>query len=83
MYGSSTMQVSLYSTISCLQRLPLAAMLTMPNLALSKDVLDFGTCLVGQRRELQIILSNPTGSDSFWMCTLGINAFDFFTSYPT
>ncbi|XP_038044931.1 deleted in lung and esophageal cancer protein 1-like [Patiria miniata] len=27
---------------------------------------DFGTCLVSQQRELELTISNPTGSASFW-----------------
>ena len=37
---------------------------------MSKEVLQFGVCYVGQRRELQILLSNPTGSDSYWTAEL-------------
>ncbi|XP_013414779.1 deleted in lung and esophageal cancer protein 1 [Lingula anatina] len=48
------------------QKLPLYATLTVPSLMLSKESVDFGTCLVGQQRELELILSNKTGSASFW-----------------
>ena len=53
------------------QRLPLFATMTIPSLVLSTESLDFGTCLVGQRRELQLTLSNPTASISFWSVSLG------------
>lgn len=57
--------------ISCFQKVPLHATLVLPSLILSTENLDFGTCLVGQRRELQLILSNPTVSNSHWTCSQG------------
>lgn len=64
------------------QTLPLYASLVAPSMSLSSNELDFGTCLVGQRRELQIMLSNPTGSASIWKCvqescseTCGVDTF--------
>ena len=38
---------------------------------LSRESLDFGTCLVGQRRELQILISNKTASHSSWQTSIG------------
>lgn len=49
----------------------MVATLVLPSLELSKDVVDFGTCLVGQTREIQITLTNCTTSDSQWSCTEG------------
>jgi len=54
------------------QPVPLEATVVMPSLRLSTDTLDFGVCLVGQTRELTVLLSNPTGSDSFWQCKRGM-----------
>ncbi|XP_070564757.1 deleted in lung and esophageal cancer protein 1-like [Ptychodera flava] len=53
-----------------IQTLPLSASITIPSLILSHEMLDFGTCLVGQQRELEIFLKNPTGSDCFWTATI-------------
>ncbi|XP_038044933.1 deleted in lung and esophageal cancer protein 1-like [Patiria miniata] len=33
---------------------------------MTPSYLDFGTCLVSQQRELEVTISNPTGSASFW-----------------
>jgi hypothetical protein len=33
--------------------------------------LDFGTCLVGQQRELQLMISNRTSSHCHWRVYLG------------
>jgi len=54
------------------QPVPLEATVVVPSLRLSTDTLDFGVCFVGQARELTVLLSNPTGSDSFWQCKRGI-----------
>ncbi|XP_033743778.1 deleted in lung and esophageal cancer protein 1-like isoform X2 [Pecten maximus] len=51
---------------SAIQKVPLHASLSVPQIELSKSELDFGTCLVGQRRELQLLVSNVTASNSFW-----------------
>jgi len=53
------------------QTLPLEATVLVPSLRLSTESLDFGVCFVGQTRELHVLLSNPTGSRSFWHCRLG------------
>jgi len=53
------------------QSVPLDASVIMPSLHLASDTLDFGVCFVGQQRELPVLLSNPTGSDSFWHCKPG------------
>jgi len=50
------------------QTLPLSATVIMPTLRLARDTLDFGVCFIGQARELSVIISNPTGSDSYWQC---------------
>lgn len=50
------------------QTLPLQATVIMPSLRLSTDTLDFGVCFIDQTRELVVILSNPTGSGSYWYC---------------
>ena len=50
------------------QTVPLEATVIMPFVQLSTDTLDFGMCFVGQACELTVILSNTTGSDSYWQC---------------
>ena len=54
-----------------LQKLPLCATLSVPQMELSKESLDFGTCLVGQQRELQLMISNRTASHCHWRVYLG------------
>ncbi|XP_069130810.1 deleted in lung and esophageal cancer protein 1-like isoform X4 [Argopecten irradians] len=51
---------------SAVQKVPLHASLSVPQITLSKDELDFGTCLVGQQRELQLLISNMAASHSYW-----------------
>ena len=53
------------------QTVPLSATLVVPAFCVSKSLLDFGTCLVGQRRELQFIISNTTSSASYWVTSVG------------
>lgn len=48
------------------QRVPLKAVVAVPQMTLSKTELDFGTCLVGQRRELQLMISNTRAAHSQW-----------------
>jgi len=48
------------------QELPLHASLILPNLTASKQELDFGTCLVGQPKQLTFLLRNRTLSASHW-----------------
>nr|XP_022304299.1 deleted in lung and esophageal cancer protein 1-like isoform X2 [Crassostrea virginica] len=55
---------------STTQRVPLYATLALPQMELSRESLDFGTCLVGQRRELQILISNKTASHSSWQTSI-------------
>ncbi|KAI0214893.1 Deleted in lung and esophageal cancer protein 1 [Lamellibrachia satsuma] len=52
------------------QTMPLAAIVYVPSLQLSKDSLDFGKCLVAQERRQQLILSNPSCSDCQWIAEL-------------
>ncbi|XP_052246606.1 deleted in lung and esophageal cancer protein 1-like isoform X3 [Dreissena polymorpha] len=52
------------------QLVPLHATLTVPQFELTKDCIDFGTCLVGQTRELQLMITNQTLSHSQWSVTL-------------
>ncbi|XP_031565846.1 deleted in lung and esophageal cancer protein 1-like [Actinia tenebrosa] len=49
------------------QVIPLTASVSVPTLRLSKQELDFGTCLVGQEKEMQVVLTNPTESSSEWV----------------
>ncbi|XP_071961985.1 deleted in lung and esophageal cancer protein 1-like [Antedon mediterranea] len=49
-----------------IQPVPLYASIVLPSLVLSCDCLDFGVCHVGQQREKEILLRNPTSSASFW-----------------
>lgn len=53
------------------QKLPLAATLILPSLVISKEIVGFGTCLVGQPREMQFTLENPSASASYWTVTIG------------
>ena len=53
------------------QLVPLHATLTVPQFSLSKESLDFGVCLVGQTRELQLMLSNLTSSHTHWSISQG------------
>lgn len=53
------------------QSVPLEATIIMPSLLLATETLDFGVCFIGQPRELPIVLSNPTGCDSYWQCKQG------------
>lgn len=57
------------------QTVPLHAILTVPQFELSKESLDFGTCLVGQTRELQFMITNQTSSHTYWSVTRGMNSF--------
>jgi len=54
------------------QSVPLQATIIMPSFRLAADQLDFGVCFVGQTRELLVLLSNPTDSDSYWHCKQGL-----------
>ncbi|XP_072029825.1 LOW QUALITY PROTEIN: deleted in lung and esophageal cancer protein 1-like [Amphiura filiformis] len=48
------------------QRLPLHAVVTIPSLIITPTEIDFGTCLVGQLREKEIVIRNHTGSATYW-----------------
>ncbi|KAJ8025227.1 Deleted in lung and esophageal cancer protein 1 [Holothuria leucospilota] len=48
------------------QKLPLYAVVTLPSLVITPEKLDFGTCLVGQQRSLEVTITNSTASASFW-----------------
>ncbi|ELU16950.1 hypothetical protein CAPTEDRAFT_224255 [Capitella teleta] len=62
-------QLKIHFNNQHVQRLPLHATLAIPDLSLSNDTVDFGTCLVGQRREVHLVITNRTASDSFWTIT--------------
>lgn len=49
------------------QLIPLMASIAVPTLRLSRDVVDFETCLVGQPVELHITLYNRSQSASAWI----------------
>ncbi|XP_022081791.1 deleted in lung and esophageal cancer protein 1-like [Acanthaster planci] len=51
---------------NAVQKLPLYAMVVIPSIRVTPSQLDFGTCLVTQQRELEVTISNPTGSASYW-----------------
>lgn len=53
------------------QSIPLAASIAVPTLRLSQDVVDFGTCLVGQPVEMHVMLYNPSQSGSAWIAKKG------------
>ncbi|XP_071158552.1 deleted in lung and esophageal cancer protein 1-like isoform X2 [Mytilus edulis] len=69
------------------QKLPLYATLSVPQMELSKESLDFGVCLVGQRRELQLTISNKTASHCHWRVyqesTYDSSTIDRFSIEPT
>jgi len=47
------------------------ASIAVPTLRVSQDVLDFGTCLVGQSVEMHVTLYNPSQSASAWIAEKG------------
>lgn len=47
------------------------ASIAVPTLRVSQDVLDFGTCLVGQSVEMHVTLYNPSQSASAWIAKKG------------
>ena len=47
------------------------ASIAVPILRVSQDVLDFGTCLVGQSIEMHVTLYNPSQSGSAWIAKKG------------
>ena len=49
----------------------MTATLILPSLVVSKESIDFGTCLVGQTREMQFTLENPSASASYWAVSIG------------
>lgn len=62
------------ASLCIFQKVPLHAILSIPQMELSKESLDFGTCLVGQQRELQFLIMNRTASHSHWTAKLGMNS---------
>ncbi|KAK7110848.1 deleted in lung and esophageal cancer protein 1-like isoform X2 [Littorina saxatilis] len=48
------------------QKVPLHATVAVPQMVLSKSEVDFGTCLVGQRREMQLLISNCAAAHCSW-----------------
>ncbi|BFZ02531.1 hypothetical protein BsWGS_05570 [Bradybaena similaris] len=52
------------------QKVPLHACLTIPQMEVSEEYLDFGMCLVGQTRELTLDISNTTTSHCCWKICL-------------
>ncbi|XP_060755864.1 deleted in lung and esophageal cancer protein 1 [Neoarius graeffei] len=56
------------------QSVALCALLALPTLHLSCDIVDFGTCYVGQTRVKEVYLSNRSVSSSFWTTLLGVDA---------
>ena len=54
------------------------ASIAVPTLRLSKNEVDFGTCLVGQAIEMHVTLFNPSQSASAWIVYKGkCNLFSF------
>ncbi|XP_041478167.1 deleted in lung and esophageal cancer protein 1-like [Lytechinus variegatus] len=53
-------------TNSTIQKLPLYAVIVLPSIELTPMALDFGVCLVGQERSLEVTISNRTASGSYW-----------------
>lgn len=54
-----------------LQKVPLHATVAVPQMVLSKSEVDFGTCLVGQRREMQLLISNCAAAHCSWSACFG------------
>ncbi|XP_071812080.1 deleted in lung and esophageal cancer protein 1-like isoform X2 [Apostichopus japonicus] len=53
-----------------IQKLPLYAVVTLPSLVITPELLDFGICLVGQQRSLEVTVTNFTASATFWKAFL-------------
>ncbi|CAL1533794.1 unnamed protein product [Lymnaea stagnalis] len=48
------------------QKVPLLGILAVPQFEISTEVVDFGVCLVGQRRQMEFVITNYTSSDCYW-----------------
>ena len=44
--------------------------MTIPSLIITPSEVDFGTCLVGQLREKEIVIRNHSGSATYWMASI-------------
>lgn len=53
------------------QYVPISAKILAPDITVSREVLDFGLCLVGQERTQQIFIKNPSSSALIWSIRLG------------
>ena len=62
------------------QKVALQATVAIPQMMLSKSELDFGTCLVGQRREMQLLISNSTAAHCRWVASFGESLSPFSSS---
>jgi hypothetical protein len=55
------------------QQVPISARILAPELVVTKEALDFGTCLVGQERLQQLFIRNPSSSALFWQASIEEN----------
>ncbi|CAD5110827.1 DgyrCDS190 [Dimorphilus gyrociliatus] len=51
--------------------LPTDAFILLPSIKASKNILEIGTCLVGEYRQRMFFLQNPSLSSSFWTISIG------------
>ncbi|XP_041367117.1 deleted in lung and esophageal cancer protein 1-like [Gigantopelta aegis] len=68
MYIHDKLEIEFNNSTS--QIVKLQASIAIPQFELSKHSLNFGTCLVGQQREMEFIISNQTASHSFWTASI-------------
>ncbi len=59
------------------QAVPISAKILAPELTSTKELIDFGNCLIGQERCHQFIIRNPSSSALLWNITIGIYSMIF------
>jgi len=55
------------------QEVPISARILAPELVTTKELIEFGTCLVGQERVQQLLIRNPSSSALFWRLNIKNN----------
>ena len=60
------------------QYVPISAKILAPDITVSRDMLDFGMCLVGQERVQQIFIKNSSSSALIWSIKLEDNGNNVF-----
>ena len=63
------------------QQVPISARILAPELVSTKQVIDFGICLVGQERVQQFFIRNPSSSALFWSISIGIYYLSLWTFF--